>query len=200
MSRRVGLLGGTFDPVHYGHLILAEMARTGIPLDQVLFVPAGRPPHKLNEHHTSPDQRVDMLRLAIAGNPAFAISQVDLGRPGPHYSADMVELVQTELGPGHELFFVMGLDSLASIMSWHEPARLIRRCRLAVARRPGYSVDLAGLEESLPGIGERVVFVDMPLIEIAGVELRARARAGDSLRYLTPEPVRCYIERQGLYR
>jgi nicotinate-nucleotide adenylyltransferase len=197
---RVGLLGGTFDPIHVGHLILAEVARTEVPLDEVLFVPAGQPPHKLSEHHTSPQQRLCMLELAIADNPRFRLSTADLHRPGPHYSADMVALLQHELGPATELFFLMGLDSLANIMTWHAPARLLEQCRLVVGRRPGYSVDIDHIERHLPGLRERLIFVDMPLIDIAGVDLRARAHAGRSLRYQVPEAVCRYIAAEGLYQ
>jgi nicotinate-nucleotide adenylyltransferase len=199
VSRRVGLLGGTFDPVHHGHLMLAEEARHALALERVLFVPAGQPPHKLNESHSAPAQRVCMLELAIAGNPAFGISRVDIERPGPHYSVDMVRRVQEELGQDTELFFLMGLDSLTSILSWHKPAELLAQCRLAAARRPGYTFDLAALIEELPALGERLSFIEMPLIEIAGADLRRRVRCGLPIRYQTPESVRRYIIEQHLY-
>lgn len=200
MIERVGLLGGTFDPVHYGHLLLAEEARVAVPLDRVLFVPAGQPPHKLGEPHTAAAHRLRMLELAIEDNPAFGISRVDLDRPGPHYSVDMVRLVQEELGPAVELFFLMGSDSLAHILTWHEPQQLVKQCRLVVAGRPGYAVDLSQLARELPAVEERLHFISMPLIEISGADLRRRVRAGYSIRYQVPEPVRQYIEAHRLYR
>jgi len=200
VSEHVGLLGGTFDPVHYGHLILAEEARHALSLDQVLFVPAGEPPHKLGEPHTAPDHRFRMLELAIEDNPAFGISRVDLDRPGPHYSVDMVRLVQEEQGPNVELFFLMGLDSLMNILTWHEPAKLLEQCRLVVADRPGFSVDLSDLTAHLPDFEEKLNFISMPLIEIAGVDLRRRVRDGRPIRYQVPEAVRYYIEERRLYR
>jgi nicotinate-nucleotide adenylyltransferase len=199
-ARRLGILGGTFDPVHFGHLLLAEQARQGLGLEQVLFVPAGVPPHKLDEPHTPTEHRLRMLELALADNLAFAISRVDVDRPGPHYSVDMVRLIGETQAPGTELFFLMGMDSLANILSWYRPDLLIQLCILAVARRPGYTSDLDELERQLPGLRRRLVFFDMPLMEISGEDIRRRIRLGHSIRYLTPEPVRRYIEEHGLYR
>ncbi|MGC8825553.1 MAG: nicotinate-nucleotide adenylyltransferase [Anaerolineae bacterium] len=199
-ARRLGILGGTFDPVHFGHLLLAEQARQALELEQVLFVPAGVPPHKLDEPHTPTEHRLRMLELALADNPAFAISRVDVDRPGPHYSVDMVRLIRETQAPGTELFFLMGMDSLANILSWYRPDLLIQLCTLAVARRPSYTCDLDELERRLPGIRRRLRFFDMPLMEISGEDIRRRRRLGHSIRYLTPEPVRRYIEEHGLYR
>jgi len=200
VSDRIGLLGGTFDPVHHGHLMLAEEARSTMGLDQVLFVPAGEPPHKLNESHAAPAHRVNMLELAIAGNPAFGISRVDIDRPGPHYSVDMVRRIREGVAEEVELFFLMGLDSLAHLMTWHEPAELLAHCRLVVARRPGSTVDHEALVAALPLLEDRLYFVEMPLIEIAGEDLRRRVRCGQPIRYQVPESVRGYIAQQGLYR
>ena len=200
MSVRIGVLGGTFDPVHYGHLILAEEARAAVPLDQVLLVPAGQPPHKLDEPHTPARHRLAMLELAIAGNPALGISRVDVDRPGPHYSVDMVHLVRQESPPDAEIFFIMGLDSLTNILSWHDPAGLLAQCRLIVAERPGYAVDLAELVARLPALEGRVDFIAMPLIQISGADLRRRVRQGRPIRYQAPETVRAYIEQHRLYQ
>jgi len=199
VSERIGLLGGTFDPIHLGHLLLAEEARQAVPLDRVLFVPAGQPPHKLKEPHTPVEDRLRMLELALEDNPAFAISRIDLERPGPHYSVDMVRLIQQQTGADAELFFLMGMDSLAHILSWHEPARLLQACRLIVADRPGFVPDMEHITAALPAIEERVLFISMPLIEIAGADLRRRVAAGLSIRYQVPEPVRQYIAERRLY-
>lgn len=199
VKSRWGILGGTFDPVHYGHLLLAEGAREMLSLDRVLFVPAGDPPHKLNEPHTAPVHRLKMLELALADNPHFFLSRMDLDRPGPHYSSDMLELVQQDAGPTVELYFLMGLDSLNGLLSWHEPARLLDICRLVVANRPGYDVDMQKMTAALPGLEERLEWITIPMVEIAGVDLRRRVRAGRSIRYQVPEPVRAYIQQLGLY-
>jgi len=199
VSGRIGLLGGTFDPVHNGHLMLAEEARSTMGLDRVLFVPAGQPPHKLNESHSAPTHRVRMLELAIASNPTFDISRVDIDRPGPHYSVDMVRLIRGKMGNAAELFFLMGLDSLANLMTWYEPAELLAQCRLVVARRPGSTIDHDALISALPSLEDRLYFIEMPLIEIAGEDLRRRVRCGQPIRYQVPEVVRDYILEQGLY-
>jgi len=200
VSERIGLLGGTFDPIHYGHLLLAEEARQAIPLERVVFAPAGQPPHKLGEPHAPPEHRLRMLELALADQPAFSISRVDLDRPGPHYSVDMLRLVHQEVGPNAELFFLMGMDSLANILTWREPARLLELCRIIVAARPGVYADMSPLRAALPGIVERVLFLSMPQIEISGADLRRRVASGRSIRYQVPETVRLYIEEHQLYR
>jgi len=199
VKRRIGLLGGTFDPIHFGHLLLAEEVRVALPLERVLFVPAGQPPHKLDEPHTEPAHRLRMLELAIADNPGFGISRVDIDRPGPHYSFDMVRLVQAELGAEVELFFLMGLDSLATILTWRMPERLLELCQLVVACRPGCDVDLKALVAALPALEWRALFISMPLMEIAGVDLRRRVRCGHSIRYQVPEAARQYVEQNRLY-
>jgi len=199
VKQRVGLLGGTFDPVHFGHLLLAEESLHATPLDRVLFVPTGQPPHKLAVAHTASEHRLRMLELALADNPAFGISRVDMDRAGPHFSVDMVRLVQAELGPEVELFFLMGLDSLANILTWHEPARLLQMCHLVVASRPGVEVDMPRILAELPQVEERLVRISMPLMEISGGDLRRRRAAGRSIRYLTPEAVRLYIQAHHLY-
>jgi nicotinate-nucleotide adenylyltransferase len=199
VDRRVGLLGGTFDPIHYGHLLLAEEARHAVGLDRVLFTPAGAPPHKLAMPHTPAEHRLRMLELALQDNPIFGVSRVDVDRAGPHYSVDMVRLMQAELGPDVEIFFLMGMDSLANILTWHEPARLLELCRLIVACRPGVEADMPRICAALPQVEERVLCIAMPLIEISGGELRRRRAAGLSILYQTPEAVRLYIEAHRLY-
>jgi len=173
---RIGILGGTFDPIHYGHLIIAEEARFQIPLDRVLFVPAARPPHKPDVYICPAHHRLRMIELAIASNPAFEVSTVDLYRPGPSYSLDMIRLLRQECGPRAELYFIMGMDSLAGILSWHEPARLLGLCRLAVARRQGYRADLSALEAELPDITGRTTFLDTPEYGVSSSDIERRHR------------------------
>ncbi len=198
--KRVGLLGGTFDPVHLGHLILAETARDTLRLDCVYFVPAGAPPHKQGQIIASTEHRLAMLDLALADNPAFCISHLDLERSGPHYTADMVELMRGQLEANDEIWFLMGLDSLNDFPNWHEPDRIRKLARLAAATRPGYVIDWAPLEKALPGISHEVTLLPMPGVSISSFNLRRRIQHGSSIRYLVPDVVRAYIEEKRLYR
>lgn len=194
---RIGILGGTFDPPHYGHLILAELAADGLALDLVLFVPAADPPHK-GALRASAEHRVALVERAIAGNPRFALSRVDLDRPGPHYSVEMVQLLQAQY-PGATLIFLIGGDSLRDLPTWSRPGKLIELARLGVMRRPGSAPDLAPLEREIPGIRARVDWIDAPQIEISASDLARRVDAGLSIRYQTPDAVRAYIEEHRLY-
>ena len=196
---RVGVLGGTFDPIHIGHLILAEEARDQLNLDFVYFVPAGNPPHKQGRRLAPVEARVRMTELAIAGNEAFRVSRVDADRAGPHYTIAMVQIIQGQLPPGSELFFLMGFDSLAELPTWHEPARLIAACHLVALTRPGIEVDWGKLETTLPGIRQGVILLDMPELEISSHQLQQRIREGRSIRYLAPDKVVKYIQAQRLY-
>jgi nicotinate-nucleotide adenylyltransferase len=197
---RIGVLGGSFDPIHIGHLILAEQAREQLDLACVYFVPAGEPPHKRDRRLTPVEQRVQMTELAIAGNSRFRLSRVDADRPGPHYTVDMIRILKGQLPPEGELYFLMGFDSLVELPTWYRPAEIIAASRLVALTRPNVSVDWAALEAQLPGIRERVTLIDMPELEIASNDLRHRVSEGRSIHYMVPEPVCVYIEQNGLYR
>jgi nicotinate-nucleotide adenylyltransferase len=194
----LGILGGTFDPPHYGHLALAENAHVQLQLDRVLFVPAGQQPLKRDRDITAAHHRAAMVEAAIADNPDFALSRVDLDRPGPHYTTDTLALLRKAY-PGAELFFLIGGDSLAQLVAWHDPIGIVQRARLAVMPRPGWEVDLEELEQTVPGIRERLVWLDTPCLDIAASDLRRRARQGLSLRYLVPPAVEAYIHKHRLY-
>lgn len=196
---RIGLLGGTFDPIHIGHLILAETARDTLQLDQVFFVPAADPPHKRGQVEARSEDRLAMLHLALDDNPTFSISHIDLQRDGPHFTADMVEIMREQIGEGIEMWFLMGLDSLIDFPNWHEPDRIRRLARLAAATRPGYVVDWVPLEATLPGIIHDVTLLPMPGVSIASHNLRQKLQAGHSVRYQLPETVRQYIGSKTLY-
>jgi nicotinate-nucleotide adenylyltransferase len=197
---RLGILGGTFDPIHFGHLLVSEEARVALQLDRVLLVPAGDPPHKPDEAVSPVAHRLAMIRLAIADNPAFAISTVDVDRPGPHYSVDTIRLLrQAWSTDAQHTFFIMGADSLFQLPTWHHPERLVELCRLAVAARPGYRADLSGLEVVLPGLRGRVDWLEMPVLSISSSDLRRRIQAGRSIRYQTPAAVARYVTEHGLY-
>ncbi len=197
-SVAIGVLGGTFDPPHLGHLILAETACDALNLSRVLFVPAADPPHKHSLPITDVKHRVAMVQQAIANNPRFVLSQVDITRPGPHYTVDTLRLLNAQF-PEADLYFLMGGDSLHDIASWRDPSGIINNARLAVMRRPGATPDLSGLEAQLPGITGRVVFVDAPIIGISATMLRERLRLNRSIRYLAPETVERYIHQHALY-
>jgi len=195
---KLGILGGTFDPPHYGHLALAENGRAQLRLDRVIFVPAGQQPLKSGRPISPASHRVAMVEAAIADNPAFALSRIDLDRPGPHYTVEMLALLRQE-HPQAELFFLIGGDSLADFLAWRDPASIVRQAVLAVMQRPGCEPDLAALERTLPHIRERLIWLDAPHLGISASDLRRRVREGLPLRYLVPPPVEAYVREHRLY-
>jgi nicotinate-nucleotide adenylyltransferase len=197
---RVGILGGSFDPPHVGHLILAEEARDLLGLDRVLFAPAGQQPLKQEQPVTAVEDRVRMTELAIAGNPSFGLSRGDVDRLGPHYTVDLIAIIAARLPPGAELYFLMGFDSLRDLPKWREPEKLIRAAHLVALTRPDIPVDWEALEAALPGVRERVRLLDMPELGIASRDLRERVRLGRSIRYMVTDAVGAYIEEKELYR
>ena len=197
---RLGILGGTFDPIHIGHLILAEEARYQLKLDRVLLAPAADPPHKRDQGKSPAARRVRMAELAIADNPHLALSRIDVDRPGPHYTLDLVRLLQEQHGPSAELYFLMGLDSLVDLPTWHRPVELMQQCRLVAFSRPDADFDWTALEAALPGVRSRVDLLTMPLVQISGRDLRQRAREGRPLRYLVLPKIEQYIHEHLLYR
>jgi nicotinate-nucleotide adenylyltransferase len=199
----LGIFGGTFDPIHLGHLILAEHCREACRLDRVLFIPAGQPPHKSDRQITLGRERLEMVELAIAGHVAFAASSIELDREGPSYSANTLAALARE-HPGAELFFLIGSDSLADLPLWYQPARIAELATIVVATRPGIErLDLAPLGGILaPAAIERIEqhVVRIPLIQISSSMIRSRVAAGQSIRYLVPRAVECYVDSHGLYR
>lgn len=202
--RRVGLLGGTFDPIHYGHLVIAEEVRTVLHLAEMVFVPAGHPPHKPGRIVTEAQHRLAMLELAIASNPHFTISLVDLERPGPSYTVETLQVLRQQWGAQTAIFFVIGGDSLEDLLAWYDPAGILRQLTALVAvQRPGYE-EAAGyrdtLEARLPGIKQRLIMVQAPQLDISATDLRRRVAEGRPIKYQTPEAVERYIIEYGLYR
>jgi nicotinate-nucleotide adenylyltransferase len=197
---RLGVLGGTFDPIHYAHLAIAEEARTQLGLEPVWFVPAGQPPHKPDVTIAPAHHRLAMLELALASNSHFRISRVDLERPGPCYTVDTLALLREEWGPRVELYFIIGADSLREMHSWYRPKRIMELALLAVAPRPGNQLHLGELERDLPGLSRRVRIIEAPLLDISATGLRQRVREGKSIRYYVPEDVEAYILAHGLYQ
>ena len=196
---RIGVLGGTFDPIHIGHLILAVEARHQLQLDRVYLAPAGDPPHKQNNPISRVHHRLAMCRLAVADDSGIDISLIDAERPGPHYTSDMLRLLRARVDTEAQLFFLMGLDSLRNLPTWHEPVWLVRNCRLVALQRHDVEIDWPALEAQIPGVRERVVILDMPEVDIASSALRERVRSGQPIRYQVPHAVEHYIREHGLY-
>lgn len=201
MGERIGVFGGTFDPIHYGHLAAAMGALHLARLDRVIFVPAGQNPLKAGQPITPAHHRLAMVQLAVADNPAFAVSRVDIDRPGPHYTVETLSLLSREY-PGATLLFIVGLDALLEIEKWRDYPTLLRRWPLLAVTRPG--TDLAGWEALRrrlgPELASRVEILAIPGVDIAGRDLRDRARQGYPLRYLVPDAVAAYIREHRLYQ
>ena len=192
------MFGGTFDPPHVGHLALAEWARERLALDRVVFVPAGRPPHKRGPRLSSPQHRLAMTRLAVRRNPAFEVSTVELETSGPSYTVDTLQ----RLREGEERawwFLLLGSDSLEELHTWHEPQSILDLATLAVARRPSAATDGAGPPRLSGGLHGRVIELGNPLFEVSSTLVRRRARAGHTIRYLVPDSVAAYIVEHRLY-
>ena len=196
---RLGVFGGTFDPPHLGHLILADEAFTQLKLDRLLWVLTPDPPHKQGQEISPISQRLELVQAAIGDNPHFELSRVELDRPGPHYAVDTVRLLQ-EHYPAAALFYLIGEDSLHDLVTWSRPAELVERVAgLGVMRRAGVEVDLSEIEKEMPGIGAKVAFIDTPLIDIASHEIRARITTGKPYRYYLHPPVYDLIQSRNYY-
>jgi len=196
---RLGVLGGTFDSLHLGHLILAEQAREQLLLTRVLFVPAGQPWRKAGRSLSPAEDRLAMVRLGIRGHAAFDLATWEIERPGPSYTADTLEWLHKQEGDT-ELFCILGQDAFLDLPNWRWPQRILEIARLAVARRLGESSDQTQVEAALPGLEGRLIWLDMPLIEISASAIRERVRRGLSIRYMVPDAVEEYIREHGLYR
>jgi nicotinate-nucleotide adenylyltransferase len=194
----IGVLGGTFDPIHIGHLVVAEEARIKLGLREVLFVPAGQPWLKRDRDITPAVYRVEMVRRAIADNPNFKLCTLEVGRPGPSYTVDTLAMLQKQLGSEARFFFILGRDTLAELPLWKEPQKLVQLCRLVVPPRLG-SKDLKHLETAIPGLLDKVIQLDMPVIGISSSGIRQRIAQGLSIRYLAPPEVEKYITEHKIY-
>jgi nicotinate-nucleotide adenylyltransferase len=197
---RVGVIGGTFDPIHTGHLIIAEGARDALDLQRVIFVPAGQPPHKRSSRISPAEHRFEMVRLAVAGNGYFTASRVDIDREGPSYTVDTIRLLHDAWGADVRIYFLIGGDSLAELPTWYQPERLLEICQVVAVPRPGYELDLESLDVKIPGAAERIQMLSMPLVDLSATEIRDRVRDRRSIRYLVPDAVERYIYRHRLYR
>ena len=198
--QRIGLFGGTFDPPHLGHLILACEAQTQLELDRLLWILTPVSPFKQDLALTSIKHRLAMVKLAIQDNSDFELSLIELDRPGPHFTLDTIHIVAAQ-NPEAEIVPIIGGDSLRDLPTWHEPRQIVYDCHwIGVMRRPGEQENLEVLERELPGISSKVHYVDAPLLEIASREIRTRIASGKSVRYYLPQPVYRYIQEHHLYK
>ena len=203
--KRIGVMGGTFDPIHTGHLVTAEEALYQFGLDEVLFVPSGHPPHKEDRESLDPASRYLMAVIATAANPRFRVTRMEIERPGPSYTIDTVRELKRLYGANTEIYFITGADAILEILTWKDPERLLREAMFIAATRPGY--DLKRLEESLPeaekerhAVHPRVLVMEVPALAISSTDIRARVREGRPITYLVPQGVREFIEKNGFYR
>ena len=197
LSGRWGILGGTFDPIHHAHLAIAEQAREELDLAGVLFVPAGIPAHKSDRAITPPAHRVAMVELAIAGNPCFQLSRIEVDRTGVSYAVDTLASLHRE---SPDLVFILSTEALLGLPSWREPSRILELCRLAVVPRLGHrSPGRPWLAEHFPGQEDRVVYLEGPELGNSATDIRRRASMGRSIRYLVPDPVAEYVRTHRLY-
>ncbi|HUI88293.1 MAG TPA: nicotinate-nucleotide adenylyltransferase [Anaerolineales bacterium] len=200
MPERIGIFGGTFDPPHLGHSILASEARAQLRLTRLLWVLTPLPPHKLNRPMSSLEDRLAMAKLALNDEPAFELSKIELERPGPHYTLDTLHIFAGQY-PDSDLILLLGGDSLRDLPTWHRPADLVAAChQIGVMRRPADSIDMIQLEAKIPGLKAKVQFVEAPLLEIASSEIRRRAAHGLPFRYYLLPAVYQYIQENHLYQ
>lgn len=196
---RLGVFGGTFDPVHMGHLIAAEDARAAMRLDEVLFVPAGEPWFKSYRRVTPARHRLAMVRLAVRDNPRFGVSDMEIRREGPSYTIDTLAELR-RVRPDAEMFVILGVDALREIDRWRQPRRLFQMATVVGMARPGASLDVSVLNAAIPGASDRIRLVDSALIDISGTDIRRRVADGASIRYRVPPAVERYIRDHSLYQ
>lgn len=195
----VAVIGGTFDPIHYAHLLIAEDVRRRFGLTQVCFMPAGAPPHKPGERISPAEDRYIMALLATAGDPHFTVSRLEIDRPGPSYSIDTIRRLRAEAGEDGRVYWVIGADAALELLTWRQPDAILAEATVVVAPRPGF--DLGRLEETLgTERASKLTVIEAPLANISSTMIRAMVRAGESIRYLTPPAVVDYISKRGLYR
>jgi len=193
-------MGGTFDPIHYGHLVTAEEALVQFSLDKVVFMPTGMPVAKVHERVTQAEDRYLMTVIATASNPDFEVSRMEVDRPGETYTVDTLETLKARHGSDAELFFITGADAVWEILHWKDPERVARVCRLIAATRPGYDLGRFGESEIGLLVGESVEFMEVPALAISSTDIRRRIAESRPVRYLLPEAVAAYARKNRLYR
>lgn len=201
MRRRIGVMGGTFDPVHTAHLVIAEAVREAFRLELVLFIPAANPPHKQGREVTAAYHRLMMTQLAVCSNPYFHVSKQEMERRGPSYSLLTLRELHEQYGEDSEFYFITGSDTINELYTWYHIQELLRSCHFVGTTRPGTFMDMDDLERQFGHIArERIHFLTVPELEISSTDIRQRIRMGRSIRYLVPQAVEEYIVKEGLYR
>jgi nicotinate-nucleotide adenylyltransferase len=198
---RIAVIGGTFDPIHYGHLVAAEAVAHALKAQKILFVPSGQPPHKIGKPVSTGEHRYRMAQLATAANPLFDVSRMELDRSGPSFTVDTIKAIKAECKPGAEIYFIIGADAIEEIRTWHNAAELLRLCRFAAVTRPGSNK--RQLQSSIKKLNKdfsaSIVMLDVPGLDISGSDIRERFKTGKSVRYLLPPQVEEYARRNNLY-
>jgi len=199
--KTLGIMGGTFDPIHFGHLVAAETARAAFNLERVLFIPTGQPPHKVNYKVTDPWERSEMVRLAVSANVGFGLSELEIVREGPSYTIDTLRALREAL-VDTELFFITGADALRSMLSWREPEEIIALTKVISVSRPGYPLQdlFETIEQYVPDHQDRIFQLKIPALAISSTDIRKRVKEGQPIRYLLPDDVKSYIELRDFYR
>ena len=197
---KVGIMGGTFDPIHNGHLILAEAVRDSLNLDEVLFIPSARPPHKARPDIISPEHRLAMTILATCSHPNFRVSTIEILRNGPSYAVDTIDALKREYSPNTEFYFILGADAALELSTWHNAQELIEKCNFIAATREGTDIDIKALESQFgkSAIGH-IQKIKTPKIEISSTDIRNKIKQGQSIKYLLPDTVEAYIRKENLY-
>lgn len=196
-GRRLGIMGGTFDPIHYGHLLAAEESLCALQLDEVVFIPTGLPPHKRRFHVSSAEHRFTMTLLAVLENPRFSVSRVEIDRDGSSHTVDTLRAFRQRAAGEEEYFFITGLDAVLDIASWKEYSVLPLFCKIVAVSRPGYG--RSGIDLLPSEIRQAIIPLEIPLLSISSTDIRKRVEQGKNIRYLTPEPVVQYISKTDLY-
>ncbi len=196
---KVGIFGGTFDPIHIGHLVVAEEARYKLGLDKVVFLPAGRPWFKNDRLITGGEKRLEMIKLGIKDNPSFDVSDIELNRDGPTYSVESIPALKEQYG-GAELYFLLGMDALKDIHKWEQPDKIIEMCRVVGLTRPGYmAIDWTEIDSRIPGASQRIQTIEVSQVEVSSSDIRMMVANDMSIRFLVPDAVIKYIAKHGLY-
>ncbi|MBQ5759126.1 MAG: nicotinate-nucleotide adenylyltransferase [Schwartzia sp.] len=201
VTRRIGIMGGTFDPIHVGHLMTAEAVRDEFGLDKVLFIPAAVPPHKLDQQVTDARHRYLMTVLATTSNPHFDVSSIEMDRPGPSYTIDTIYELRRQYGENTDLFFITGADAIAEIPTWDRIEELLGLCQFIAATRPGFLPNVDNIKEYFGELGSaRIHRLETPELEISSTNIRDRLKRGFSIKYIVPPAVEDYIYKEGLYK
>lgn len=201
VTRRIGILGGTFDPIHVGHLMTAEAVRDEFSLDKVIFIPAAVPPHKMDQQVTEARHRYLMTVLATTSNPHFDVSSIEMDRPGPSYTIDTIYELKRQYGENTDLFFITGADAIADIPTWDRIEELLGLCQFIAATRPGFLPNVDNIKDYFGELGStRIHRLETPELEISSTNIRERLKRGFSIKYIVPAAVEDYIYKEGLYR